>query len=248
MTSLPAHPDVRPALERLRAAGVRLATLTNSTAEVAEAQLEFAGIRDLFEASLSADTVGRLKPAPQPYRLRGGAARRADRAECCSSPPTPGTSRARWRPAHRPRSWRGRAWCPTRAGASRTWSSRDLRELAERLSVGDRRRRGSAAGRGGSAATLRRRRAVTAWRGGRGTAVHAILVWATILPEGHSVTSGQDCAHDPAWVSSDDTSTARWRDWSFTASPPTPPPSGPLPAQASNKEAAPSPPPAGSGV
>ena len=32
MTSLPAHPDVRPALERLRAGGVRLATLTNSTA------------------------------------------------------------------------------------------------------------------------------------------------------------------------------------------------------------------------
>jgi 2-haloacid dehalogenase len=68
MTSLPAHPDVRPALERLRAAGRRLATLTNSTLEVAEAQLRFAGIEDLFEASLSADSVQRLKPAPEPYR------------------------------------------------------------------------------------------------------------------------------------------------------------------------------------
>jgi 2-haloacid dehalogenase len=68
MTSLPAHDDVQPALERLRAAGVRLATLTNSTLEVAEAQLAFAGIRDLFEASLSADSVKRLKPAPEPYR------------------------------------------------------------------------------------------------------------------------------------------------------------------------------------
>jgi 2-haloacid dehalogenase len=68
MTSLPAHPDVRPALERLRADGVRLATLTNSTLEVAEAQLTFAGIRELFEASLSADSVQRLKPAPEPYR------------------------------------------------------------------------------------------------------------------------------------------------------------------------------------
>jgi 2-haloacid dehalogenase len=68
MTSLPAHPDVRPALERLRSDGVRLATLTNSTLEVAEAQLAFAGIRDLFEASLSADSVRRLKPAPEPYR------------------------------------------------------------------------------------------------------------------------------------------------------------------------------------
>jgi 2-haloacid dehalogenase len=68
MTSLPAHPDVRPALERLRDGGVRLATLTNSTASVAEAQLTSAGLRDLFEASLSADTVRRLKPAPEPYR------------------------------------------------------------------------------------------------------------------------------------------------------------------------------------
>ena len=68
MTSLPAHADVRPALERLRGAGVRMATLTNSTLEVAEAQLAFAGIRDLFEASLSADSAQLLKPAPEPYR------------------------------------------------------------------------------------------------------------------------------------------------------------------------------------
>jgi 2-haloacid dehalogenase len=68
MTSLPPHSDVRPALERLNGAGVRLATLTNSTLEVAEAQLRFAGIRELFEASLSADSVRRLKPAPEPYR------------------------------------------------------------------------------------------------------------------------------------------------------------------------------------
>jgi 2-haloacid dehalogenase len=67
MASLPAHPDVRPGLERLRAAGVRLATLTNSTAEVGEAQLGAANLRDLFEAALSADDAGRLKPAPEPY-------------------------------------------------------------------------------------------------------------------------------------------------------------------------------------
>lgn len=64
---LPAHPDVRPALERLRGAGFRMATLTNSTAEVAEAQLQSAGIRDLFEKVLSADSVKRLKPAREPY-------------------------------------------------------------------------------------------------------------------------------------------------------------------------------------
>ncbi len=69
MQHLPAHPDVRDSLERLRTAGFRLATLTNSTMEVAEAQLKNAGIRDYFERVLSADTVKRLKPAPEPYRM-----------------------------------------------------------------------------------------------------------------------------------------------------------------------------------
>lgn len=69
MRSLPAHPEARPALEELRQAGFRLATLTNSTAEVGEAQLRAAGLRDLFEQALSADAVRRLKPAPEPYRM-----------------------------------------------------------------------------------------------------------------------------------------------------------------------------------
>jgi 2-haloacid dehalogenase len=66
---LPAHPEVPAALERLRTAGLRLAALTNSTEEVARAQLEHAGIIGRFEQVLSADTVGRLKPAPEPYLL-----------------------------------------------------------------------------------------------------------------------------------------------------------------------------------
>jgi 2-haloacid dehalogenase len=69
MTRLPPHPEVPGALRRLRSAGVRIATLTNSTAEVAEAQLTFAGLRGEFEASLSADEVRRLKPAPEPYLM-----------------------------------------------------------------------------------------------------------------------------------------------------------------------------------
>ena len=69
LRELPAHPDVRPALERLRASGYRLAALTNSTTEVEEAQLANAGIRELFEQALSADRVQRLKPAPEPYRM-----------------------------------------------------------------------------------------------------------------------------------------------------------------------------------
>jgi 2-haloacid dehalogenase len=66
--TLPPHPEVRSALERLQKAGFRLASLTNSTAEVARAQLVHAGLADLFEKMLSADEVRRLKPAPEPYR------------------------------------------------------------------------------------------------------------------------------------------------------------------------------------
>jgi 2-haloacid dehalogenase len=69
LRQLPAHPDVAGALGRLRDAGLRLAALTNSTEEVARAQLEHAGLIDLFELVLSADTVRRLKPAPEPYRM-----------------------------------------------------------------------------------------------------------------------------------------------------------------------------------
>jgi 2-haloacid dehalogenase len=69
IVKLPAHPDVIPALERLRAAGFRLATLTNSTLRVCELQLAYAGIRSFFEQALSADEVRRLKPAPEPYRM-----------------------------------------------------------------------------------------------------------------------------------------------------------------------------------
>jgi 2-haloacid dehalogenase len=66
---LPAHPEVAGALKRLGDAGLRLAALTNSTEQVARAQLEHAGLLDAFELVLSADTVGRLKPAPAPYRM-----------------------------------------------------------------------------------------------------------------------------------------------------------------------------------
>jgi 2-haloacid dehalogenase len=65
---LPPHPEVPAALDLLRDAGLRLAALTNNTAEVAEAQLANAGLSDRFEKILSADTVRRLKPAPEPYR------------------------------------------------------------------------------------------------------------------------------------------------------------------------------------
>jgi 2-haloacid dehalogenase len=69
MRELPPHPEVVESLDLLRDAGLRLATLTNSTQQVAEAQMDNSGLRDYFEQILSADAVGRLKPAPEPYRM-----------------------------------------------------------------------------------------------------------------------------------------------------------------------------------
>lgn len=62
-------PEVAKSLQRLRDAGLKLATLTNSTANMAEAQLTFAGLRDHFDQVISADEVQHFKPAPEVYHL-----------------------------------------------------------------------------------------------------------------------------------------------------------------------------------
>jgi 2-haloacid dehalogenase len=67
--TLPPHPEVRESFERLKAAGYRMVALTNSTQQVATAQLTNAGLADYLEAMLSADNVHRLKPAPAPYHM-----------------------------------------------------------------------------------------------------------------------------------------------------------------------------------
>jgi 2-haloacid dehalogenase len=79
LRNLPPHPEVPDSLDLLREAGFRLATLTNSTQEVAEAQIENAGLTDRFEQVLSADTAKRLKPAPAPYRMAARSLRVPDR-------------------------------------------------------------------------------------------------------------------------------------------------------------------------
>ena len=68
MKTLPPHPEVRAAMERLRGR-YRLVALTNSPVDVAEAQMRNSGLRGLLEGVYSADTVKRLKPAPEPYRM-----------------------------------------------------------------------------------------------------------------------------------------------------------------------------------
>ncbi len=63
------YPDVAKNLLRLRDAGLRLAVLTNSIAQVAEAQLAFAGLRDHFEQVISADEIRCFKPVSEVYQL-----------------------------------------------------------------------------------------------------------------------------------------------------------------------------------
>lgn len=67
MAALPPHPDVVDGLESLAAAGLKLATLTNGSADMVTQQLHNAGLDGLFEASLSVSSVGRFKPAPEVY-------------------------------------------------------------------------------------------------------------------------------------------------------------------------------------
>jgi len=71
MLELPAHPEVPDALVRVRSEGFPLATLTNSSPGMAHAQLEHAGILDLFDQVLSVEEVRRYKPAPEPYLMAG---------------------------------------------------------------------------------------------------------------------------------------------------------------------------------
>ncbi|MDN3501622.1 haloacid dehalogenase type II [Psychrobacter sp. 5A.1] len=69
MNALPAHPDAAPALTRLRDAGFRLVTLTNSASSASPTPLEKAGLSQFFEQHFSIETVGKFKPAPDTYQL-----------------------------------------------------------------------------------------------------------------------------------------------------------------------------------
>jgi 2-haloacid dehalogenase len=67
--SLPAHPDIVPGLDKLRSAGFRLITLTNSPPQVVEAQLQNSNLADYFEKSFSVDAVKLFKPAADVYQM-----------------------------------------------------------------------------------------------------------------------------------------------------------------------------------
>jgi len=62
-------PDARMTLQRLHAAGVRMAFLSNFTAEMLDANIEASGIGEFFEARLSTDRVAAFKPDPRSYQM-----------------------------------------------------------------------------------------------------------------------------------------------------------------------------------
>jgi 2-haloacid dehalogenase len=64
---LPLHPDVRPAFEHVRSAGIRIITLTNGSAENTRQLLANAGVLGFVEKTISVDAVGHWKPLCDVY-------------------------------------------------------------------------------------------------------------------------------------------------------------------------------------
>ncbi len=66
---LKAWPEVPPALDALKKAGLRLAFLSNMTAKMLEANIKSAGLDGFFEHVLSTDRIEAYKPDPRAYRM-----------------------------------------------------------------------------------------------------------------------------------------------------------------------------------
>jgi len=65
---LTAHSDVRPAFERLRSEGVRIAALTNGSATNTTRLLDRNDLGGYVEVVMSVDEIQVWKPQPAPYR------------------------------------------------------------------------------------------------------------------------------------------------------------------------------------
>jgi 2-haloacid dehalogenase len=68
---LDAFPDAAPALRKLREDGVKAVILSNGTPRALARAVASAGLQDWLDESLSADSLGRFKTAPEIYRLVG---------------------------------------------------------------------------------------------------------------------------------------------------------------------------------
>ena len=66
---LDAYPDVKGALTRLKANGMKLAILSNGAPNMLAAACESSGLAGILDAVLSVESVGIFKPHPSVYRL-----------------------------------------------------------------------------------------------------------------------------------------------------------------------------------
>jgi 2-haloacid dehalogenase len=83
---LQAWDDARPALEALRAAGIRMAFLSNLTTPMLDAALERSGLRGFFEPHLTTDRVRAYKPDKRAYQMGPSAFRaRPEEVVFCAS-------------------------------------------------------------------------------------------------------------------------------------------------------------------
>ena len=67
--TLKAWPDVAPALTELKAAGIRMAFLSNVTAAMLDAVVKNSSLEGFFEPHLSTDGVKAFKPDPRAYQM-----------------------------------------------------------------------------------------------------------------------------------------------------------------------------------
>src|SRR5579859_2305620 len=67
--ALKAWPDVAPALNELKAAGIRMAFLSNLTGAMLDAAVKNSGLEGFFEPHLSTDKAGAFKPDPRAYQM-----------------------------------------------------------------------------------------------------------------------------------------------------------------------------------
>lgn len=67
--TLPAHPDMREALERLRTAGYRTIAFTNSSIKLVTSQISNSSLIELFDERISVESTGSFKPDPKVYHF-----------------------------------------------------------------------------------------------------------------------------------------------------------------------------------
>ena len=67
--SIKAWPDTLPALQSLKASGVKMALLSNFTAGMLDAGVRNSGLQGIFEPHLSTDRVRAYKPDPRAYQM-----------------------------------------------------------------------------------------------------------------------------------------------------------------------------------